>query len=79
MSSGPALALVPHAPAERGRLLSIEDVQALFPAKPNGQPSKSRWFVTHDFCPEGKMKIGRHCYWWEQEAIGWIDAQRGAA
>lgn len=71
------LSLVPPAPQDRGRLFSISDVIGLFPKKPNGQPSKSRWFVTHDFCPEGKMKIGRDCFWWEHEAIAWINAQRG--
>lgn len=72
------LALVPAPPA-RGRLLGVDDVRALFPARADGTPSRSRWWVTHEFCPEGKMKMGRDCYWWESEAIAWIDRFRGKA
>jgi len=76
MRSSAAVSLVPPAPPEKGRLLSIDDVLALFPRRPDGQPSRSRHYVTHHFCPEGKMKLGRSCYWWERDVYAWIDAQR---
>jgi hypothetical protein len=71
-----AIALVPEAPVDKGRLLSIDDVIALFPRRPDGRPSRARWWVTHEFCPEGKIKLGRSCYWYESEAHAWINAQR---
>lgn len=73
---GGALQLVVEAPrADRGKLLSIDDVIALFPTRPDGKPSRSRWWVTHYFCPGGKKKLGQQCYWWEGDALAWIDSQ----
>lgn len=77
---GRGLSLVPPAPTvDKGKLLSIDDVRGLFPKTATGEFTVSRWFVTHSFCPGGKIKIGRRCYWYELEANEWIDAQRTPA
>ena len=62
--------------ADRGRMLFVDDIQAIFGTKPDGKPRKTAWWVTHKFAPEFKRKAGRDCFWYEAEARAWIDAQR---
>jgi membrane-bound lytic murein transglycosylase B len=69
------LALVPESPLARGRLLTVADVRSLFPGEDRDKPTL--WWVRSSFCPEGKIKMGRRVYWWETEALAWIDRQRG--
>lgn len=65
--------------AERGRMLFVRDVQALFPKKEDGTPLKSAWWVRNRFAPDKKHRLGRDPYWWENDAIAWLDAQGDAA
>lgn len=74
-----AVTLVPDPPVPRGRLLSVDDVLALYPRGPGGRPIVSRWWVTHRFCPEGKMRFGRTIAWWERDALAWMDRQQAGA
>jgi hypothetical protein len=67
--------------ADRGRLLSTEDIQELYGRFPEGHPRagqfrKSRWWVTHNFAPEYKIRQGREAYWFEADAHAWLEAQR---
>ena len=66
----------PVPPPDRGRVFHVEDVQALYGTKPDGTPRRSRWWVTHSFAPECKHKDGKNVWWWEYEALGWMDDQR---
>lgn len=72
--------MVPPAPpmplAERGRMLFLRDVQALFGTDETGAFRKSLWWVKNHFAPEFKRKLGRSPYWWETEALQWLDAQQ---
>jgi hypothetical protein len=65
--------------AERGRMLFVRDVQALFPTKPDGSPLKSAWWVKNNFAPAYKHRLGRDPYWWECDAVRWLDAQKDVA
>jgi len=64
--------------AERGRMLFVRDVLELLPKKPDGSPVKGTWWVRNSFAPEHKHRLGRDPYWWECDAVAWLDAQ-GAA
>jgi hypothetical protein len=66
-----------HPPlAERGRMLSADDVLQLLPRKADGTPSKSRYWVLTQFLPESRHKLGRTVYWWESEILKHLDADR---
>lgn len=73
--SGRTLTISRAAPplAERGRMLFVRDVVALLDGR------KSAWWVRNRFAPEFKRKLGRDPFWWECEAVAWLDAQRDAA
>lgn len=58
-------------------MLLVDDVLELLP-KRDGRPVKGRWWVLNRFAPEHKHKLGRDAYWWESEAVAWLDRQ-GAA
>lgn len=66
----------PQAPsvplADRGRMLFVPDVIELLQGK------KGVWWVRNRFAPEYKHKLGRDPYWWEREALAWLDAQEAA-
>lgn len=69
-----ATALAAHPPlAERGRMLSADDVLQLLPRKADGSPSKSRYWVLTQFLPEKRHKLGRTPYWWERDLITYLD------
>ena len=70
-----------HPPlADRGRMLSADDVLALLPKKPDGRtPVKSRYWVLNYFLPDKKHKLGRDPYWWESEVVTWLDSTESAA
>lgn len=57
--------------AERGRMLFVGDVVELLKGR------KSAWWVRNRFAPEQKHKLGRDPYWWESDALAWLDAQTG--
>ena len=59
--------------AERGRMLFVPDVIVLL------KHQKSARWVMNRFAPEHKHKLGRDPYWWESDAIRWLDEQQGAA
>lgn len=66
--------IAPHPPlAERGRMLSADDVLQLLPRKADGSPSKSRYWVLTQFLPERKHHLGRTPYWWESDVIRFLD------
>ena len=65
--------------ADRGRVLYADDIVALYGMKPNGKPRRSKDWVWRNFCPSGKHKDGRSPWWWEYEAIAWMDQQREGA
>lgn len=60
-------------PNGKGRVLLVEDVQAMLPLY-RGKP-RSRWWVTHSFAPDDKHMLGRQCWWWEADAVRWLDGQ----
>lgn len=71
-------------PGSRGRLLNTEDIQELYGRFPEGHPRagqfrKSRWWVTHNFCPEFKIKQGRDLFWYESDAHAWLEGLRQSA
>jgi hypothetical protein len=66
---------VPMPPPNKGRILHVEDIQALGGTKPDGTPRWTRWWITHEFAPSLKRKTGRSCWWWEYEALAWLDQQ----
>lgn len=64
---------IPQPPADRGKLLSVDQVRALFPE--GHQPSPD-WIYSH--VPH-KVKMGRRSYWWSEDLLHWLDSLRGAA
>jgi len=56
--------------AERGRILFVPDVIALLEHK------KSAWWVRNHFAPEYKHKLGRDRFWWEYQALPWLEHWR---
>jgi hypothetical protein len=79
MSSSPARLLKsePRKPvplAERGRMLFVRDVQELIGKKPDGSYRKGEWWVRNSFAPDKKKKIGRDPYWWEIDAVEFLDS-----
>lgn len=58
--------------AERGRMLFVGDVVDLLKGR------KSAWWVRNRFAPEHKHKLGRDPYWWEADALAWLDQQAAA-
>ncbi len=62
--------------AERGRMLFVRDVQALFGQDEKGRWRKSDWWIRNRFAPESKRHLGRDPYWWEMDAVRWMDDQR---
>lgn len=69
----------PHPPlAERGRMLSVDDVLQLLPRKATGEPTKSRYWVLTAFLPERKHHLGRTPWWWENEVRDYLDSTLAA-
>lgn len=69
----------PHPPlAERGRMLSADDVLELLPRKAGGKPSKSRYWVMNQFLPQYRRKLGRTVYWWETDVVRHLDSEASA-
>lgn len=65
-----------HVPlAERGRMLFVTDIQKMFGKDDNGRWRKSEWWVRNTFAPEKKQKLGRDPYWWETDAVAWLDRE----
>jgi hypothetical protein len=64
----------PITPPKKGRLLGVNDIQAILPARPDGTPV-TRWWVNHCFCRDQVIKIGRQNMWYEDDAWAWINAQ----
>jgi len=58
--------------AERGRMLFVPDVIELLKGK------KSAWWVRNCFAPDHKHKLGRDPYWWESDALRWLDSEAAA-
>jgi hypothetical protein len=54
-------------------MLFVRDVVELLGGK------KSAWWVRNRFAPEQKHRLGRDPYWWEKDALRWLDEQTGAA
>lgn len=65
--------------AERGRMLSTDDVLALLPKKPDGKPVKSRYWVINHFLVEKRQKLGRTVFWWECDVLEHLDSGAAAA
>lgn len=57
---------------QRGRMLFVPDIIDLLHGK------KGAWWVRNRFAPEFRHKLGRDTYWWEAEAIAWLDRQVAA-
>lgn len=55
----------------RGRLLYVPDV-----TNDLLRGSQTMTWVTRNFAPEHRLKIGRRPAWWERDALAWIDQQR---
>ena len=64
--------------AERGRMLFVRDVLEMLPKKPDGKPVKGDWWVRNRFAPEFKRKLGRDPFWWESDAVAWLDRETAA-
>lgn len=66
------LALVPEAPARRpdDELLDVEGVRAVFPHE------TSRWWVRTTVAPAHRIRIGKRCYWWRSDVLGWINSHK---
>ncbi len=69
----------PRPLAERGRIMYAEDIQALYGTDPKGRPRRSRNWIHEHFAPEARHKDGRTIYWWETDALAWLDTQRESA
>lgn len=70
----PMRLVVPSPPANRGRLLYVEDVrQELLGGR------KSASWVRHHFAPEFKHKLGRDDFWYDDEAHEWLRSRREGA
>lgn len=71
--------------AERGKVLFVEDIQALYGRHPIDHPTapgqwrKSRKWVFGNFAPDVRHKDGRDVWWWETDALAWMDTQREGA
>lgn len=63
-------------PRVNDRMLYVEDIQELYGRKPDGNWRKSSWWVRHEFCQQHKKKAGRDCYWFESDALAFIEAGR---
>ena len=61
-------------PQHKGPLLSVDMVRDLFPA--DNRPS--RWYVLKKFAPQHRKKVGKYVYWWEADALRFIDEECGA-
>jgi len=61
--------------AERGKLMSVEDIQKIYGKDDAGNYRKSRWWITHKFAQESKIKDGRDVYWWEKDVVAYFDAK----
>lgn len=55
----------------RGRLLSPREVAAVIYGG-----KRTPWWITHNFAPEYKIRQGRRTYWWEADALAWLDSLR---
>jgi hypothetical protein len=66
----------PVAPPNKGRMLFVEDVLALYGTLPDGSPRRSRDWVMRTFAPAYKHKDGKMVFWWEHEALAWLDGQK---
>lgn len=69
----------PRPLAERGRIMYAEDIQALYGKTPEGKPRRTRNWIHAHFAPEHRHKDGRTIYWWETDALAWLDQQREGA
>lgn len=66
--------------AERGRMLTADDIVALLPRKSDGKtPIKSRYWVMNDFLIEKRQKLGRTVFWWEADVLEALDTGAVAA
>lgn len=72
--------------AERGRMLYAEDVQRMFGTVTTGEgaarkekPRRSLWWVRNMFAPDDRQYLGRTPFWWENDAVRWIDQQAKGA
>lgn len=63
------LALV-EAESQRGRMLYVRDILELI------RHEKSAWWVRKKFAPDLRHKVGRSPYWWETDALAWLQNQR---
>lgn len=54
-------------------MLFVRDVVDLLKGK------KSAWWVRNRFAPDLRHKLGRDTYWWESDALRWLDQQTGEA
>jgi hypothetical protein len=56
---------------DRGRLFSVEDVQALLPVS-----YSIRW-IKERVAPGKKIMLGQDAFWWEYDVRDWLDSLRG--
>lgn len=56
-------------------MLFTRDVQELYGRTPDGKYRKGEWWVRNKFAPHAKRKAGRDPFWWECEAVKWMDQQ----
>ena len=65
----------PRPLVERGRMLFLTDVQALFGKDERGKWRKSLKWIRQSFAPEYRQRLGRTLFWWEADALKWLDEQ----
>ena len=65
---------------DRGKILYAEDIRALYGRRPDGHRwRKSLKWVWANFAPEFRHKDGRTPWWWEADALRWMDDHRESA
>ena len=63
----------PRPLAERGRMMFVADVQALFGKDAAGEWRRSEWWVRTQFAQDRKRYLGRTPYWWEADVLEALD------
>jgi hypothetical protein len=59
-------------PRTKGRMLTPEDVIAMYPAGKGGR-KPSRWTIMNTFLQDKKRRTGRSVWWWESDVLAYFD------
>jgi hypothetical protein len=65
----PASATTRQPSPSKGRLLFVQDVREELLNR-----RRSASWIRHHFAPQHKHKLGRDCFWHEEEARSWLDS-----